>query len=302
MSTASLRSKASVGVHVAKVSHILDTPFKNRKTMLEAIKVDCGDANLKSCQIFVQGPMNSHMAKMDAPAIKQYCDENKINLYVHSSYLTVGCWNINNETKNTAKGKNAIESLKKQLAICDQLNSKGFVVHLSKKTPEQVIETLGILYPAIKNYKTPFILEQPAKKPDGDLTYETVEKTNKLTKLIVSKFPKFNFGWCIDTCHLWSGGIRLDEAKVAKAYFNDLMHKYIKLIHINGGSSDIFNTGKDRHIIPFSKPDDIFSINKQNINHICSFAKKNYVDMILEVNRGNPTEVKLAIQYLNKLL
>lgn len=292
----------SVGVHVAKVSHILDAPFKNRKTMLEAIKIDCEAVNLKSCQIFTQGPMNSQMAKLNVSDIKQYCDDNKINLYVHSSYLTVGCWNINDETKNTAKGKNAIDGIKKQLDICDQLNSKGFIVHLSKKNPEQIIKTLEILYPLIKNYKTPFIFEQPAKKPDNNLTYETVEKTNRLTKLIVSKFPKFNFGWCIDTCHLWSAGIRLDDTNITKKYFDTLMYKYIKLIHINGGSSDIFNTGKDRHIIPFSKYDDIFNINKKNINHICRFAKKNHIDMILEVNRGGSKEVKLAIQHLNKLL
>ena len=292
----------SVGAHVAKVSHVLNAPLKDRKTMLEAIKLDCETLRLKSCQIFVQGPTNSHMAKMDVDGIKKYCDENKINLYVHSSYLTVGCWNINDETKNTAKGKNAIDGIKKQLDVCDQLNSKGFVVHLSKKNPEQIIKTLEILYPLIKNYKTPFILEQPAKKPDNNLTYETVEKTNRLTKLIVSKFPKFNFGWCIDTCHLWSAGIRLDDTNITKKYFDTLMYKYIKLIHINGGSSDIFNTGKDRHIIPFSKYDDIFNINKKNINHICRFAKKNRIDMIIEVNRGDSKEVKLAIQHLNKLL
>ena len=152
----------SVGVHVAKKSHVLDAPNKDRKTMIDAIKKDCEKLQLKCCQIFVQGPMNTKMNNIEEKEIKQYCDENKINLYVHSSYMTVGCWNITEENKSTTKSKFMIESIKKQMKKCDEINSKGFVVHLSKKTPSQIINALKIIYPRIKDFRTPFLFEQPA--------------------------------------------------------------------------------------------------------------------------------------------
>jgi endonuclease IV len=305
-----------IGIHVSKVSQTLVPPNRNRKTLLEAIKIECEKLNLKACQIFIQGPQNTKMANINEKKIKDYCSEKKINLYVHSSYLTVGCWNITKKNADEAKSKYSIDSIIKQMEVCDKLNSKGFVVHLSKKTPKQIIETLKVLYPLIKKFNTPFLLEQPAKKPDDILTYETPQKLNTLTNLIIKNLPKFNFGWCLDTCHLWSGGIELDLTHVTKQYFDEIKNpEYIKLFHINGGSVDIFNTGKDKHIIVLSEADDIFyddifyekpylikHAKKTNLGILTKFAKKNNIDSILEVNRGELKDLKFAIEKLYTLI
>jgi endonuclease IV len=299
----------SVGIHSTKTSHILPAPYKTRKTLLEAIKIDKEQLGIQTSQIFIQGPQNYHMAEIDDIKIKEYCDKNKMNLYVHSSYLTVGCWNINKDNVNEKKSINAIKCIVDQLKVCDKLNSKGFVVHLSKKTPAQIVNSLKIIYPIIKKYKTPFLFEQPAKKADGNLTYETSEKMNNLGNLVKTRFPKFDFGWCVDTCHLWSGGIEINKKNIMSELINNINN--IKLFHLNGGSDDIFNTGKDKHIIPFSDEDDVFknsikkdieTTKKTNLGVITDYSKKNNIDLILEVNRGKLKDLKFAIEKLNALM
>ena len=300
----------SYGCHVAKISHILPTPNKNRKTMLDAIKKDTEIMKLGCVQIFTQGPRNSRMTYMNYDEINDYCKNNKINLYVHSSYITVGIFSINTKNKNTDKSKNAISNLLKQLESCDKLNSKGLVIHLSKKKPEEIIDTLSIIIPLIKRFNTPIIFEQPAKKPDGSKTYETPEKINNLTELIKDRFPKFKWYWCIDTCHLWSAGIKLNKKNIVEKWLNDIKYpKYIGLFHLNGGSIDIFNKGQDKHIIPFSENDDIWKnvfskkdeYKKSSIYPIISFCKNNKLDSILEINRGSFDDINYAFDILNKI-
>lgn len=308
----------NLGVHNAKVSHVLTGKNKTRKTMLDAIHKDCSELELDAGQIFVSGPQSTKMNPMDYDEIKAYCDDKKINLYVHSNYMSVGIFNVNNDNKETPKALSAIKNIVHQMEACDKLGSKGCVIHLSKKTPVQIVETLQILYKIIKNFKTPLLLEQPAKKPDGELTYETAEKINNLSRLIMDTIPQLNWGWCLDTMHLYSGGIELDDYKIAKTWFNELKYPtYIKLFHLNGGNIKQFNTGKDIHIIPFAYDDDIFSnavyndgvrdfnikqIKKESIWVIASFTKKYNIDLIMEINRGNFSDIKFAVEIMKKII
>ena len=290
-----------IGFHVSKKSEVLNTPI--RKTMLDAIKQDT-ELDINAIQIFNSGPRNSRINKMDYSTIAEFCENQDINLYVHSNYISVGIFNLTKENYDTPKMKSTIKNITDQMTASDKLNSKGFVVHISKKTPDEIIETLKILYQHIKKFKTPFILEQPAKKSDHELTYETPEKINNLTQLIKKNIPKLNWGWCLDTVHLWSGGIDMNNYDTVKKYFKDIKYpKYIKLFHLNGGSKNIFNTGKDLHIIPFSNKDDIFTnqTKKSPINIIVKFAKKNNIDIIMEIKRGIPKDSKYAIEFLNSI-
>jgi len=308
----------NLGIHTAKVSHVLEKPLKTRKTMYDAIVKDCETLNLNACQIFVQGPRNSKMANIDYVKVKQYCDEKKINLYVHSSYITVGVFSITADNMDTKPSQNAIKSITEQLKACDKLGSLGLVIHISKRTPEQIIESFKVMMPTIKKFKTPVLLEMPAKKPDKNLTYETPEKINKLTDLMLKEFPKYKWGWCIDTAHLFSAGIELDIPKVMKNWISDLKYpETISLLHLNGLSIKHFNTGKDSHQVIFGCEDDIWGddieddngnqvfdpkqIKKSSIYTLAKFAHNNGIDSILEINRGDYAEMMFSISTLKML-
>lgn len=307
-----------LGIHVAKVSHVLIGKKKTRKTMIDAINTDCTELNLNACQIFVQGPRNSHMSNMDYEKIRKYCDDQKINLYVHSSYITVGIFSVTKNNVDTTKSQNAIKAVVDQLKACDELGSLGLIIHISKKTPEEIVETFKILEKYIEDFNTPILLEMPAKKADSNFTYETPEKINNLTKLIMKNIPMFKFGWCIDTAHIFAAGIEIDIYKILKKWLNDLQFpKKIKLFHINGLSLKLFGTGKDTHEIPFSANDGIFGddvisddgyvvfdakkIKKTSMGLLSKFAKKYNVDAILEINKGSFTDAKFAIDNLREM-
>jgi endonuclease IV len=329
----------SIGIHVAKISHVIECikkkkifdntssnaeskenvkkyktvrSRKTRKTMLDAITDDFEFLGFGACQIFVQGPRNSHMSKMDYLKIKEYCKSNNIHLFVHSSYISVGIFSVNTASQTTTKSVRAIETIVNQMKVCDLLGSRGFVIHLSKRTPEEICETMKILVPHIKHFKTPLIFEQPAKKADGNKTYETPEKINALNTILIETFTKYtNWGWCLDTCHLWSAGIQIGSNKHVKEWLSKLSSpKKILLFHLNGGLEKYFGTGKDTHIIPFEPDDAIWhpyksysltKLKKTSIGTIMNFSKKYEIPCILEINRGSQSDSVFAINTLISL-
>lgn len=301
----------TIGAHVSKSSKLLNTDDRN--TLLDAIREDTESLKLTCCQIFTHGPANSRKNAMDYTAIKDYCILNNISLYVHSSYLTTGIWNIS--TDLTEKNKAAISLLISQFDCADKLNSKGLVVHTPKKTPESMIATLRVLIPLIKSYNTPLILEMTAVKPDEHKTYETPQKINNFNRLMLENFPDYiNWGWCIDTCHLWSAGIDLSSKQVLQNWLDLIDPKKIKLFHLNGASTDTFNTGKDNHKVVFGSDDNIWNnehitrkislsnIKKSSIYMMIQFIKTHKIDIICEINRGDVNEIKYAFDCLFKLV
>lgn len=304
---------SKIGVHVAKISKVIEN--NTRKNYLDAIKCDVEGLNLGCVQIFVAGPASTRMAIMNYKSIRKYCKENNINLYVHSSYLTVGIWSLTQQNKNTPKSISAIKHLENQLNACDLLKSGGFVVHLPKKKPEFIINALEVIIPILDKFKTTFMLEMPASKSD-DKTYETPEKIDALNYMIMQSYPKFNnWSWVIDTAHLWSCGVEVNDVKKMLKWFNELKYpNKIGLFHLNGSSNDQFNTGKDNHKVVFGIDDDIWNkesnindgvdikkINKSTINTIAKFTKNRNIDLICEINRGEYNEIGFSIDLLIKI-
>jgi endonuclease IV len=307
---------SKIGVHVSKVSKVIST--QPRKNMLDAIRNDCAELNIKCCQIFVAGPANTKMAHMEYKDIKTYCDESDIHLYVHSSYLTIGIFSINKDTNDMPRSKAAIKHLIDQLNACDQLGARGFVVHLPRKEPLEIIETFKYIIPILNKYKTPFMIEMPASKSDPTRTYETPDKMNILNDMMFT-FPKFiNWSWVIDTAHLWSCGIEVNRIKHMEQWFSNQKYpEKIGLFHLNGSSLDLYGTGKDKHRVVFSNEDDIWSQDTDIINKkgeldkkklkqstlymISKFTKKLKIDLICEINRGEYDAILYSINTLNKI-
>lgn len=306
-----------IGIHISKDSKVLEPPNKTRKTMLDAITMDTQELELGAFQIFTHGPQNSRKNKMDYTAIKKYCDKNKKHLYVHSAYLTTGIWNVNTKTQDDPKSKAAIKLFIAQLESCDELGSLGLVIHLPKKEPQVVIDTFEIMIPIFEQFKTPVLLEMTSVKPDPKKTYETPQKINRLTQMILEKYPKYtNWGWVPDTAHLWGAGIDISNNKIMGKWFSGLKYpKLIKLIHLNGGSIDTFATGKDKHMVVFGADDDIWNstfdtphkyskknIQKSSLYILAQFAKKYNIDCICEINRGDSDEIIFSTKSLKKVI
>lgn len=289
-----------IGVHVSKKSKVIN---ENRKTMLDAIKNDTTKLNIKCCQIYTHGPRNSRRNKMDYVAIKKYCKTQGIKLYVHSSYITTGLWNINDDNKNSAKSKSTIKLITEQLDACDKLKSLGLVIHLPKKPASIITNSFKIIIPFIKKCKTPIMLEMTAVKPDPQKTYETPEKINNLVEEMKKINPTYeNYSICVDTAHLWGAGIKVNDAETMHKWLKSIKHDCIGLFHLNAGKLETFNTGKDKHQVLFSNDDDIWKTKlSKSLVIISNFAKKNNIDAICEINRGDYDDIESSIIALNDL-
>ena len=83
-------------------------------------------------------------------------------------------------------------------------------------------------------------------------------------------------------------------------WFNSVKN-CIGLIHLNAGRLETFNTGKDKHQVLFSEDDDIWKTpSSTSLSIISKYAKKNNIDAICEINRGDYDDIELSIIELNK--
>jgi endonuclease IV len=287
------------GIHVSKISKIDKT---ESHTMTEALELEMKRFNLNSAQIFTHGPMNAYPNKMDCSSVQQVIKDMDASIYVHGSYLSVGLWN----TLDKGKRMTLNHVLDTMHSAC-MINAVGVVIHLSKKPVETIKGCMDMLQQGLGEikvedpYKMPMLLlEAPAMKP-GKWTYESPEKLNKLCDVLKENT---NWGLCIDTAHLWSGGVDLSKPGSWDAWLEgltDLARSKIKLIHLNGSLESNFGTGKDIHIIPFSEEDAIWGKSKKSVDNssfksIIDFCEKNNIDVISEINRGDKKD---SIEYIN---
>jgi endonuclease IV len=304
------------GIHIAKTSKISG---KKCKSMLDAIKNETHNIGLDACQIFTHGPRSFKLNKIDE-GIKEYCEEEKISISVHSPYPATSIWSITKKDKNSEKSRKLINFVIESLTTSDNLGSFGVVFHLPNKSPEVVKETMEVLAEHIRDFKSKFILEMPASKP-SETTYETPEKLNKLCSEI-KHIP--NWCLCIDTSHQFSCGVNFADGWHSWiSELSEFTKSKISMLHLNGNSTKHFNTGKDVHEIILSPEDGIWGNiitpetmefiesgnielseeDKQNIINsslfeIIRYAKKNNIITIMEINRGELIHAQLAIKVI----
>jgi len=310
----------SLGVHVSKISKVLTNT--KRKTMQSALEDDCESLNLSAAQIYTHGPRNSYQNKMDYPAIKKYCQGNKIDLYVHSAYTTASIWNLTEGSRDLSKTKGYLKLFEGQLNSCKEIGANGLVVHFPRtKTLKDVMETLdcSIFKIVASRYDVPILFEMVPVKDKGKIKnngkiikesgYVTAGQINRFCSKV--KLPKKQWGIVLDTSHLWGAGIDTSDKQTQDEWFEKLEHpEMIKLIHLNGSEKKTFNSGRDVHIIAFSADDDMYnkysedidSLKNSGVYSIVKFAKEKNISIICEINRGTEKEVRHSLKLIRELM
>lgn len=336
----------SIGLHIGKNSKLFDD---KHKSMMAAIKTEVETFNMTAISMFQIGPLNKSKNSMDHQSIKAYCAEKNISIYPHASYIAAGIWLVTQKNRSENKSKMFIRLVKDQLVQGKQVAAKGVVFHVPRHTTATIVETMAI----ISNCKVlnsvrrndgdlpMFTLEMPSSRADDLLTYETPEKLNLLTAALVAAV-EITLPWdiCIDTCHMYAGGINFSPDLSWNTWemaLSDLSRNKISLIHLNGALGKNFGTGKDSHQIPLSATDSIWGhlltdefrgylerstmaeINEINLATklsdtevnaiknssffaIIQFAKKQNIGMIMEINAKDYKSAKFAMDLVNFLL
>jgi len=266
-----------IGIHINK---------GNYKTLHESLEHE--SKRWKVAQIITHGPQSMKINKIDSKQIKQIVKECNIQLWVHSSYLSVP-W----------KGKiSAINHIHEQAKVAHECGATGLVVHLPREPFECVMEWM----PSINNNNIPIILEMPSAKPEKSY-YESPEKINKLIECLKQIKPKLNFGICIDTSHIWAANTSTRTYQEASNFLKKLKHiQYISLIHLNGSNIPL-GGGRDVHIIPGANDDVIWgniAYEDSGLRAFVEFSKYYNIPMVMEINRGTAEEIdtihKLLVQ------
>ena len=257
-----------IGAHIPKESTLLKT--------MKTITNNDGNA----LQIFASNPRSAKEVNIekyvkDAPAIIEYCNENKFKIVVHSSYII----NLAREAKNNNRKIDIcdafwIKSLISELKAAHIINAIGVVVHVGKYTklsPDEGLNNMAMYIIYLINYmkenkiKSKIIIETPA----GQGTELLTDMKDFITFFNSFSTEQKNYlGICIDTAHIWSNGYDIIEAYTMLVEQNI---QDIVLIHFNNSNkekgskvdvhSPIFNG-----LIPLEKLRDLLKIMK-NIEH-----------------------------------
>ena len=227
---------------------------------------------IKTIAIFVMGPQ-SRSFNIDE---SEYEDIKKCNLeiYVHNSYLSYP-W----ESKNKA-----LCEISQQLDICQNIDAKGFVIHLPKLGIDEVIIVLKKLYDVERSVK--IYLEIPAVKEENAI-YSSPKNLNILFDRISNEIDKNldNFGLCIDTAHLWSSGVDISTYKNMYNWINEInIPPNNILIHCNDNTKELGKSPDCHTNISLGK---IWNNYKDNLEDsglyaLLKYATINQVPIILE--------------------
>lgn len=297
-----------IGLHISKGRSL---------TLYSALKADISFYKINAAQIFVANPRSGkpmNLTKSTKKHIHEMVHKDDIDLFVHTAYITTMIWN------NKPYG---IKLLKDQMKLGVECGAKGVILHLPKKTCSDVANVLEKNKDYINSIDISLLLEPPAFKSDKNCSYETPANLNRLTSLIVPIGIK-NWGYTIDTAHLWSSiteeerakGFKIETYEGADQWIRELSEetkKRIKLIHLNGSHS---NTGKDMHAIPVfgtkkNKDNSIVldylwskyknNIHKSSLYRFVQFAISNNIPMVLEVNVGTKKQIQDSLALINTI-
>lgn len=254
------------------------------------------------CQVFLYGPQSRRKNDYDEKAIAKL--GKNVSIFVHSTYITDGYWGAVSDN-NATKLKSHYKHIQDQLNATNNINGKGLVIHITRKPIDVIVAGMRLLENHINQHAVKIILEFKAMKP-SDSSYEKVDKVNELAAALSG--INLDWGFCLDTSHMWSTGIEMQNQNVVAEWFGAIKKDKVVLIHLNAASNDTFGVGRDIHQVPFSEGDDIWgdvspkSIKSSSIGFILDWAKKNKVPLIGEFNRGTDKEFKDAIKVIKKYL
>lgn len=183
---------------------------------------------IETAQIFAGDVLNE-----EARELKQYLKDHRLRAFMHGAFTDLP-WS----------GKNGIiHSIRDRMVLCAEAGIEGIVIHLGRG-PDDVVAQAGRLLNAA--VKTQIFLEIPSGRAHP---FSAPGQLNRLfARIVKAHDPKFvNFGLCVDTAHLWAGGLDISRYDAAKAWLDEIKIPPDRLLfHLNDNYEDL-GGGKDTH-------------------------------------------------------
>jgi len=257
-------------------------------------------------QIFLGNRLSSQLkyktklSELEKSEIRKYLEDNDHLLFVHAAYV------LNLASKPPGQAiQYQLDSLKYDLDLGSEIGSSGLVIHLGNqlkldkeeaynnmaKNVMKVLDTVK----CNKNEKN----EKNGKKNKSKcrILLETsagagsqigvgLDDFTKLWNLFPKKYHD-RLGICVDTAHIFSAGIPINDPNEVKKYFKEFDKKiglkHLYLVHLNDSKSQ-YNARVDRH--ENLEQGYIFDPSKKGsikaLQNILMFLVKNTIPALLE--------------------
>ena len=226
-----------LGIHVAKKSKVIgcDDPKgrKTRKTIVSSMDDDISSLKLNIAQVYTHGPRNNKRNNINCKNIGEYCEENDIDIIVHSTHILPNMlWKVNmgwysqykkgekdaindEDYDDIAMYERCMGYLEDQFLVCKQIGDrcKGLVVHLGDVSIGKMVKILPILGDLIDKYKIYVFFENVHVRinPNNDTSYDTYDSEGEW-KMSEKDKKKINIDRHVDPgSNQCSSARRLDE-------------------------------------------------------------------------------------------
>ncbi len=226
-----------IGTHVSS-SKSLDLVFDRGKQL-----------NADTIQFFISSPRSwrwKERSNEEKTAFLKKKKESGISTtVVHSSYL------FNLASPSEEIRKKSVQGIINELELCEELGIDYYVIHAGKAKGQEekdaielIIQGLKEIFSLVSLNHTTFLFETLSgqKGEIGKTTDEIVQ--------LMEPFSSKKVGVCIDTCHIYSAGYKINEEEGFYLYKEELKEKIglenIHLIHCNDSKTP-YNSRKDRH-------------------------------------------------------
>lgn len=249
-------------------------------------------------KIFYTIPDKSILNKLKKNLIKKsiYC-------VIHGNYTINLC-----HSNSSFKGKKSISNLISELNASELIgnNCLGVIIHVGKNvksnnmSDEEATKNFinNVNYVLSETTNSNLIIETGSSK--GTELFNRIED---LKMVYDEVFNKDRLYFCIDTCHIWASGYRIDTKKSAEKFMNHFDNtislKKVKCIHFNN-SYDLCGSKKDNH-----HDLDAGKINISGLSEIAKIAVNNNIPLIMEtplVSINPKTKKLITFEYELKLI
>lgn len=206
-------------------------------------------------QIFLGNRLSSQLkyktklTEQQKKEIKTYLKQNNHLLFVHAAYVL----NLASKPPTSDAIQYQLDSLIYDLELGDQIGSSGLVIHLGNQLKLDR-ET------AYNNMANCVMRVIDTSKGRGRILLETSAGAGTQIGVglddftyLWNLFPKLyhsRLGVCVDTAHIFSAGIPINNPEEVKKYFADFDKKiglqHLYLVHLNDSKAEL-NARVDRH-------------------------------------------------------
>ena len=234
-----------IGAHISRENTLLST--------LNKIK----EANGNAIQIFASNPRSNKIGEInkkffgDFKEIQKYIKDNNFSLIIHNPYtINLSMAPLNGKKELELGDCYWIQLLINELKIAHMYSSLGCVVHCgkyTKNTPQDGLINMkqAIIYiieTIISLKLTSKLILETSTGQGTELLYKYDEFLNFYNSF-EDEYKNY-FKICIDTCHVWAAGYKLEEIYNMTKNHGNL--KDVIVIHINNSKNPI-KSHLDRH-------------------------------------------------------